>query len=175
MGSPRTPDTPSHSGGSTAHLYAKTGCQARGMLVPSRREAYVVHSDAMKQATTISTTLHISHNWTIHPQDSDKPQALPFEQAQGNPGLMPTMLAAQGGTHKGWQVVQSASRVTNNTGGLLAGAGGQRGRRHAAPFLPLRKPYRGARVQPGLFQLFLQSPCNRRQGWKCPSGWLPQK
>lgn len=94
------------------------------MLVPSRREAYVVHSDAMKQATTISTTLHISHNWTIHPQDSDKPQALPFEQAQGNPGLMPTMLAARAGTHKGWQVVQSASRVTNNTGGLLAGAGG---------------------------------------------------
>lgn len=59
----------------------------------------------------------------LTPEDSDGPQALPFEQAQGNPGLMPTMLAAGAGTHKGWQVAQSASRVTNNTGGLLAGAG----------------------------------------------------
>lgn len=53
MGSPRTPDTP-QSGGATAHLYAETGRQARGVLVPSQREACVALSDAMKQATAIS-------------------------------------------------------------------------------------------------------------------------
>lgn len=33
-----------------------------------KRRPTAGHSDAMKQATTISTTLHISHNWTIHPR-----------------------------------------------------------------------------------------------------------
>lgn len=49
-------------------------------------EAGVALSDAMKQAMAISTSLHTPHTRTIHPQDSDGPQALPFEQAQGNPG-----------------------------------------------------------------------------------------
>ena len=84
MGSPRTPDTP-RSGGSTAHLYAETGRQVGGGAGPLT-EAGVALSDAMKQAMAISTSLHTPHTRTIHPQDSDGPQALPFEQAQGNPG-----------------------------------------------------------------------------------------
>ena len=96
------------------------------------------------------------------PQDSDGPQALPFKQAQGNPGWMPSMLAAQAGTHKGCQVVRQASRWPI-TQGAARGSRGLRGRQatRTAPFRPLRQLHRGDSVQPGLFQLFLQSPCKK--------------
>ena len=49
----------------------------------------------------LSIPLHTPHSRTIHPQDSDGPQDLPFEQVQGNPGLMSAALVDQAGMREG--------------------------------------------------------------------------
>lgn len=49
----------------------------------------------------LSIPLHMPHPHTIRPQDSDGPQDLPFEQVQGNPGLMSAALVDRAGMQEG--------------------------------------------------------------------------